>query len=180
MAYKEIVSLDADTTVAIGGANRKTGKKNPTEVEGFYLGTKEVSSPKSKTGKASIHIFQTAKGNVGVWGKTDMDRKMRTAVPGAMTLVKFEKMQATPNGEMYKYSVAQDTDNTIEVDQVNTGDEGGNEGLDNDEDDTSDLQARAFEDEDEDQEAALQAAELAAARKAKVQALLGKKAGAKN
>ena len=182
MAYKEITSLDADVTVAIGGTNRKTGKKNPTQVEGFYLGSRTVESKKSKNGTAQIHFFQTSKGNVGVWGKTDMDRKLATATPGAMTLVKFEKMQNTPNGEMYKYSVAQDEDNSIEVATMS------NETGSDDSDESSDYEAAGSEDDvladdsGEDEEDARQAQALAAAeRKAKVQSLLNRKGGtAKN
>lgn len=115
MGFKEIVSLDADVTIALGGKDKKTGKKNPTEIEGFYLGSRQVKSPKSKSGLAYIHFFQTAAGNVGVWGKTDLDRKLIGVTPGTMTLVAFDKMVPTPNGDMYKYKVAVDEDNTIEV-----------------------------------------------------------------
>ncbi len=172
MAYKEITSLDADVTVAIGGKNRKTNKTNPTQVEGFYLGTRQVQSPKSKTGLASIHYFQTSKGNVGVWGKTDMDRKMSTATPGAMTLVKFEKMQPTPNGEMYKYSVAQDEDNTIEVSVAPTQTSSNDSDESSEEENNEESYETQSEENDEDEAQA--AALLAAERKAKVQSLLNK------
>lgn len=115
MAFEEITSLDADQTVAIGGKNKKTGKPNPTSVEGYYLGTREVRSPKSKSGSASIHFFQTPKGKIGVWGKTDMDRKMMQVKPGLMTKIVFDKMTPTPNGDMYTYKVAQDKANGIDV-----------------------------------------------------------------
>lgn len=175
MAYKEIVSLDADVTIAIGGVNRKTNKKNPTQVEGFFLGTRQVESKKAKSGFAAIHFFQTANGTLGVWGKTDMDRKLATATPGAMTLVKFEKMQATPNGEMYKYSVAQDDSNTIEVALSNTTPQ-------NDEYNDNESTEDSYDNEDPQDEDAQQTAALAAAeRKAKVQSLLnGKGKTAKN
>lgn len=189
MGYKEIKSLDADVTISLGGQNKKTKKNNPTQVEGFFLGSREVKSPKSKSGLAFIHFFQTSKGNVGVWGKTDMDRKLQTAERGYMTLVKYEKMVPTPNGDMYKYSVAQDSDNTIDVEGLETSsgseDTGlGNEGeysgdtsadLDND-DGTNDSYSDGEPTEDEDdQSQALAAAEAARARKAKVQSLLNGK-----
>lgn len=115
MAFKELNDLSADNVIALGGQNRKTGKKNPTSVEGFYLGSKKVESKKSKSGFAYIHILQTPQGNIGVWGKTDLDRKILTAVPGTMVRATHVGMQETPNGEMYKFKVEVDPDNTIEV-----------------------------------------------------------------
>ena len=175
MAYKEITALDADTTVALGGVNKKTGKKNPTRAEGYYLGKKEVASPKSKTGKANIYIFKTAAGNLGVWGKANLDNKMRSAAIGQMTLITQTGMQPTPNGDMYVYTVQQDATNTIEVSgvpELNQDDQidakyGGSGGRGSE---------YADEDETEDDEDELQAAALAKAeRAAKVQALLKKK-----
>lgn len=115
MGFEEIRSLDTDTTTAIGGLNRKTGKKNPSSAEGYFLGTKQVVSPKSKTGYAALHILQTSAGNLGVWGKTDMDRKMQSVAPGTMVRITHSGMQATPNGEMYKFRVEVDPSNTVDV-----------------------------------------------------------------
>lgn len=115
MAFQEIVSLEADQTISLGGSNRKTGKKNPNSVEGYYLGSKQVQDAKKQSGKSYIHIFQTPKGNLGVWGKTDMDRKLLNCTPGTMLRISHTGMRATKNGEMYVYKVEQDQDNTIEV-----------------------------------------------------------------
>jgi hypothetical protein len=115
MAFKEVLDLDCDTTVALGGMNKKTGKPNPTRVEGYYIGKKETENRKSKTGKSNLYIFQTAKGNIGVWGKTDLDRKMASALIGAMTRVTQSGSVPTPNGDMYKFKVEVDAENTIEV-----------------------------------------------------------------
>lgn len=115
MAFKEVQDLGTDTVIAIGGFNKKTRKDNPTGIEGYYLGSRSVTSAKSKGGKAKIHVFQTPKGNVGVWGKTDLDQKLGSVTPGTMTQVKFDKMVPSKNGEMYKFKVAVDTENTIEV-----------------------------------------------------------------
>lgn len=115
MAYEQISDLNADVTVSLGGMNKKTGKVNPTKIEGYYLGKKEVEDKKKKSGVSYIYILQTAKGNVGVWGKTDLDRKMSQASVGLMTLMDQNGMQDTPNGPMYKYKVAQDKQNSISV-----------------------------------------------------------------
>jgi hypothetical protein len=182
MAYKEITSLDADTTIALGGKNKKTGKNNPTRVEGFYLGSRKVESQKSKTGFAYIHYFQTSTGNVGVWGKTDMDRKLQSANVGQMTLVNFDKMKETKNGEMYVYKVQQDPDNAIEVSgNFGSNDEessygGGESSGDEDEQYVGDTEYSngSYEEEQNDDDAVQAAALAAAERKAKVQAMLTK------
>lgn len=121
MAFREISDLSADVVISIGGTNRKTGKKNPTRAEGYYLGLREVADTKKKSGKSYIHYLQTPKGNVGVWGKTDMDRKMGEVPTGSMIFIEFDRMVPTPNGEMYKYKVGVDNDNTIEIDILPQG-----------------------------------------------------------
>jgi hypothetical protein len=116
MSFKERNNVDAEVTTALGGTDRRTGKKNPSQVEGYYLGFKETASAKSKTGTSKLHILQTPKGNLGVWGKTDLDRKLTGVKAGTMVRLTHTGMQATKNGEMYKYKVEVDEDNTIEVD----------------------------------------------------------------
>lgn len=115
MAYKEITDLDTDTIIALGGYNKKEGKANPTQIEGYFLGSKTVESKKSKTGTCQIHVFETAKGKVGVWGKTNLDRKLSRSVLGHMTLVLQAGTKVTEFGEMYLYTVKQDSENSIEV-----------------------------------------------------------------
>lgn len=173
MGFQEITSLDAEMTIAIGGMNKKTGKKNPTSIEGYYLGKREVESKKSKTGKAFVYYFQTSKGNVGVWGKTDLDRKMESATPGTMLRVSHTGMLATPNGEMYKFKVEFDPSNTITVAGSNEASGGYEEeeapGFDSDEE---------LDSYDSDEAPAYKAptpALSASDRQAKVQALLAKK-----
>jgi len=115
MAFQKVVDLDADNCTALGGLNKKTGKPNPKTAEGYYLGSKEVDSPKSKSGKAYLHILQTEDGNLGVWGKTDLDRKLKQVKAGEMIRITQSGKQATKNGDMYKFTVEVDKENTIEV-----------------------------------------------------------------
>ncbi len=169
MGFQQVTDLDAETTVAIGGLNKKTGKKNPTSVEGYYLGKRQVESKKAKSGFAFIYYFQTSKGNIGVWGKTDLDRKMSTVTPGVMVRASFDKMVPTPNGDMYKFKVEFDPDNTIEVSAQADDSSTENEEAANEEE----TQEESEEETEEVDEDALQAAALLAAeRKAKVAALL--------
>lgn len=115
MSFKEVQDLATDTVVSLGGINKKTGKKNPTSVEGYFLGKRKVEDRKKKSGFSYIYVFQTANGNIGVWGKTDLDRKMEAVLPGVMTRATFSNMRPTPNGEMYVFKVEVDADNSIEV-----------------------------------------------------------------
>lgn len=116
MGFKEITSLDTDMTIALGGTNKKTGKPNPLQVEGYYIGSKTVESKMSKDGTAKLHILQTSKGNVGVWGKTDLDRKMLQVTPGAMIRVTQNgKLEIPGRNPMYKFKVEVDAGNSIEV-----------------------------------------------------------------
>lgn len=181
MAFTEISSLNCETTTALGGRN-KEGKPNPTQVEGYFIGSKDVESRKSKTGKAKLHILLTAKGNVGIWGKTDLDRKMLNVTPGVMVRITQNGKVPTPNGEMYKFKVEVDSENTTEVAVQTSGsseeeDSGysGNEGFG---------ESEVFEDElaaDEVQYVAPRAPAKGtatapdAARQAKVRALLASK-----
>jgi len=118
MAFKEVQSLDADTTISLGGFNKKTRQDNPTQITGYFLGTRKVASPKAKSGFSYLHIFQTEEGNVGVWGKTDLDRKMTalTSNLGALVRVTQKGSKPTKNGnDMYMFRVEVDNDDRIEV-----------------------------------------------------------------
>jgi hypothetical protein len=116
MGFKEVASLDTDTTIALGGTNKKTGKPNPVQVEGYFIGSKTVESKMSKDGFAKLHILQTSKGNVGVWGKTDLDRKMLQVTPGAMIrITQNGRLELPGKMPMYKFKVEVDSENTIEV-----------------------------------------------------------------
>jgi len=129
MAFKELADLDCEVTTALGGLNKRTNKPNPTSIEGYYIGSRKVPSKKSSTGFANIYVFQTAEGNVGVWGKTNLDSKMSNVTPGHLTRVTYVGMQETKNNPMYKYKVEVDSENTIEVAAANSGasDEGDDE-----------------------------------------------------
>lgn len=112
MAFSEVNSLDADVTIAIGKKD-KAGKPYPKQAEGYYLGSRSVES---KRGESKLHFLQTAKGNLGVWGTTDLNRKLGQAKPGSMVRITSTGTKPTPNGDMYIYKVEVDSENTIEVD----------------------------------------------------------------
>jgi len=165
MGFKEVQSLDADIIIALGGKDKRTGKTNPKTAEGYYLGARKVESRKAKAGYSYLHFLQTEAGNLGIWGKTDLDRKLTTVTPGAMVRITQTSMQPTPNGDMYKFKVEVDLDNTIEVNistELATSSE------------TEDTEDQDSEADESANEGASLAAQQAAERRAKVQALLNK------
>lgn len=142
MGFKDIADLDCQVTTAIGGVDKKSGKKNPTSIEGFFIGTRQVPSAKSKSGFASLHVLQTEKGNVGVWGKTNLDQKMTAVKAGQLIRISFTGMVETKNNPMYKYRVQVDPSQFIEV---NTGDDGQAVGADEGAEETLEESAGAYE-----------------------------------
>lgn len=122
MAFKTVASLDCDKAISLGGMNKKENKKNPTSIEGYYLGFKEVESPMSKTGKAKLHIFQTPSGNTGVWGKTKLDSALMQVTPGAMVRATYTGQGKPSKGRQgaYLFTVEVDDENTIEVSSGNS------------------------------------------------------------
>lgn len=112
MGFTEVASLDAEVTVALGKKDKATGKPYPKQAEGYYLGTRTVES---KRGESKLHFLQTASGNLGVWGTTDLNRKLAAVPAGTMVRITSTGTKPTPNGDMYTYRVEQDAANTIEV-----------------------------------------------------------------
>lgn len=165
MGFSEVSSLDADVTIAIGKVDKKTGKAYPKQAEGYYLGSRTVES---KRGSSKLHFLQTAKGNIGVWGTTDLSRKLSQVKAGTMVRITSTGTKPTPNGDMYTYRVEADKSNTIEVagaeDTLVSGYEASDLEVGADDEQTS----GTYEDEDAAQAVALAAAE----RKAKVENLI--------
>jgi hypothetical protein len=161
MGFTEVASLDADVTIALGKKDKATGKPYPKQAEGYYLGTRSVEN---KRGESKLHFLQTANGNLGIWGTTDLNRKLASVPAGTMVRITSTGTKPTPNGDMYTYRVEQDSDNTIEVLAAGAGSE-----------DFADGAVEVSEDSyDEDAQEAVEAVQVAsqAARKAHVESLL--------
>ena len=170
MSFQEVSSLDADVTVALGKIDKKSGKPYPKQVEGYYLGNRKVEN---KKGESLLHFLQTSKGNLGVWGTTDLNRKMSQVAPGTMVRITSTGTKDTPRGEMYTYKVESDKTNTIEVETQASG--GGDEPVVSDDSyDADDYSS------DQDNEGSFSGVATNARSKAEVEALLrGKNKGAK-
>ena len=119
MGFTEVQDLGCDVAITLGGINKKTNKKNPTQIEGYFLGSRDIASKFSKTGFAKMHVLQTPDGNVGVYGKTDLDRKMLSVAPGVCVRVTQSGSVPTNKGnDMLKFKVEVDAENTIDVNLV--------------------------------------------------------------
>lgn len=178
MGFKEVASLDADKVVSVGKRDKKTGKLGPKFVEGYYLGNRTVQN---KRGDSKLHFLQTPEGNLGVWGTTDMNRKLGQVTPGAMIRITSTGTKPTPNGDMYIYKVEEDSDNSIEVGNLSEGyeaasDDSGDVDTATDSDDNDGGYDGATDEPDYEEAAPAVQAKSAASRKAEVEALLkGKK-----
>lgn len=114
MGYQKKADLATETVIQLGGTNSKTGKANPSSVEGYYLGAKTTQSD---FGEGKLHIFQTANGNVGVWGKTNSNRLLSSEHVGQMCKLVFTGMGKPQKGRKppYSYELFFDQDNSISV-----------------------------------------------------------------
>lgn len=122
MGYENVVSLECDEIIALGGVSKKTGKANPKSIEGFYLGS-TTRETKSGEKPSTVYVFSTEKGNIGVWGKTHLDRIMPGAKVGLMTLLTQEGTRPTKHMDMYLFNVKQDKTRSIDVGTVTSFDE---------------------------------------------------------
>lgn len=118
--FKEVEDFTGAETIRLGGRDKKTGKANPTKVEGYYLGTKK--GIKSRFGDSQLHFFQTTAGIVGVWGKTDLDRKIASAQAGQLTRVEYtgKTVPSKKGNDMVIFKVSLHPSDFIEVNSAMT------------------------------------------------------------
>lgn len=112
MAYKTKFSGDTDTNISVA----KTQAPGVI-VEGYFLGTKETPDTMGY-GPGKLHVFKTAEGDVGVWGKSRLNAMLTPDIIGQMVLVEFTGMiPSTKKGKSpsYGFKVQHDPANTIEV-----------------------------------------------------------------
>lgn len=116
MGFSEVLVLDCDKAVGLGGRDKKTGKPNPKTATGHFVGSKDIASKYSKTGFAKLHILSTPEGTLGVYGKTDLDQKMAAVTPGALVrITQTHSVPTTKGNDLFKFKVEVDMDNMIDV-----------------------------------------------------------------
>lgn len=132
MSYKTKFNGTADTAIQLGG------KGNPTSIEGYFLGSKDT--PDSGYGPGKLHIFQTAEGNIGVWGKTNSNRLLTKDHVGQMVMLTFTGMGPKSKGKnpAYQYELKYDEENTIDTTgvELNTAEPAYDEDVESEEDET--------------------------------------------
>lgn len=113
MSYITKIDPSTEKTVQLGGKNSE-GRPNPTSIEGYYLGAKNVETT---YGPGKLHVFQTKDGNVGVWGKSNSNRLLTSDLVGQMVLLTFTGMSKPPKGKRpaYLFKVQHDPSNVIDT-----------------------------------------------------------------
>lgn len=113
MARKKVISLNADTTVGFGDkpGQIKAGKT----LEGYFLGTKSVNT---KTGPSVVHVIQTPKGNLGLWGSANLNTNLASVAVGNMVYITYKEMIKIAKGTMKVFDVEYDDENTIHTEGV--------------------------------------------------------------
>lgn len=114
MAWESVPTLECSKSYTCGD-----GPEMVKSLEGYYLGARKVASEMNAAGFTLLHVFSTPDGNIGLWGKTNLDSQLTSVTPGTMTRVVFTGMRApTKKGRKpsYTYKVDRDKANTIEVD----------------------------------------------------------------
>lgn len=117
MAYE---ILDDIRPVVLGGVDKKTGKKNPTQLEGYYLRVESRPNKFNPDKPQNFYVFQTAEGQVGIYGKAGIDREMKKATLGVMTLVKDtgQVLDTGKGNPMKVFQIAQDKANVLDADSL--------------------------------------------------------------
>lgn len=118
MGFKQVLDLEASKCISLGGVDKNTGQKNSTSAEGYFIGTRQTDS---KYGPGKLHILNTPEGNLGVWGKTDMDRKLSGVAAGTMIRITYTgEVPSNKGNPMKKFKVEVDNDNCLDVSGLNT------------------------------------------------------------
>lgn len=73
--------------VRLGGTNPETGRKNSSEIEGYYVGSQSRPNKFNKEKPQKFYTFKTKAGLQGIYGKGGLDKLMAGATVGAMTKV---------------------------------------------------------------------------------------------
>lgn len=149
MAYEEIGNVP---TVVLGGVDKKTGKKNPTQIEGYLLRVEPRPNKFNPDKPQNYYVFRTKDGDKGVYAKAGIDRELKNARYGRMTLlIDTGKTLDTGKGNpMRVFKAQQDPDNNIALSEDDKVQGYSNPGEPEIDDTDADLQAGADDAGDSD------------------------------
>ncbi len=114
MALQKKLDLSTDQVMALGQGEGKVG-----EVKGYYLGSRTVATA---NGDSTIHVFQTPKGNVGVWGTAKLNSNLGASDLGVYQEIYYKgKIKIKGGKTQHTYDFNNDPENTIVVPNLSAG-----------------------------------------------------------
>lgn len=107
--------LEKTRSVQLGGVNKTTGKKNPTELEGYYVGVEKLPNKFNPGQPKNFYKFLTAAGEVGIFASAGLDYVLKGATPGLMTKVVStgETLDTGKGNPMKVFKAYQDKTNSV-------------------------------------------------------------------
>lgn len=117
-----ITWLEDVRTVVLGGKDKTTGKKNPTELVGYFIRTEQRENRFNKDKPQNYYVLQTKEGEVGIYGKAGLDREMKKAYLGRLTHIvnTGETLDVGKGNPMTVYKVGQDRNDSIELPETSS------------------------------------------------------------
>lgn len=111
--FKQTDLPSFDLVPDLGSINTSTGEPNPKSVEGYYLGYRAMDS---YFGLHKLYILKTPKGDVGIFGKTNLDQKMVFVRRGAMVRISLiGEIYAGNRNYIKEYKVEVDEEDIIKT-----------------------------------------------------------------
>lgn len=110
-----IIKLTKLRIVVLGGVN-KQGKKNPTELQGYYLGFEKRKDKFNPDKPKNLYKFKTPEGTVGVYGSAGVNEVMQsedTVLNAWTTLIATGKTLDTGKGNPMKLFEAEQNTSKI-------------------------------------------------------------------
>lgn len=103
--------------VILGGTNKTTGKKNPTEIVGYYLRKDTI---KTKFGTKPLYVLRTKNGDKGIIGSGNLNKIMDTKALGLQThIIDTGTTQDVGKGNPMKvFKVGQDRSDSLDVSSI--------------------------------------------------------------
>jgi len=114
MARQRKTDLGTDQVFALGHGEGKID-----QIKGYYLGSRDVTT---SNGESKIHVFQTPKGNTGIWGTKKLNDNLTPSDRGVYQEIFYKgkvKLQGGKTQHTYEFNV--DTENTIAVTALPVG-----------------------------------------------------------
>lgn len=180
MAFKEYKDVQPDYWVTIGGTDKK-GNKNPTSIEGYYMGRSVGTNSFDATKTKTTFMLKTPKGIAGVNGNANLvvgmdkaernfnSKEGRSALGVALFLESTTEIATKKGNPMKVFSVLFNKEDSIEVDTSTFGSAGYNDSdAEEDESENDADNESSYEAAPTSRSSALSASE----RKAQVEALL--------